>query len=68
MMKVDHYMDLQCVKCGCNRSTDFEKGLFQGKPGFLVRLARAEGWKTDRETSLPICPRCAKPEKKKENA
>lgn len=60
MMKVDHYLDLQCVQCGRNRSTDFELGLFQGLPSQLVKLSRREGWTMDPETSRPICPICSK--------
>lgn len=58
-MKLDRYYDVQCFQCGRTRSADFDKrGLWDGSPDSLRRIAKKEGWKAD-EAGNPICPACA---------
>lgn len=56
-MKADRYYDVTCCRCGRSRSTDFEKGMEQGRE-YLLKVAKREGWKEDKTSGRPVCPLC----------
>lgn len=58
-MKIDHYFDVCCCRCGSHRSTDFEKGLAESAR-YLRQVAVLEGWKEVKASHLPICPNCVR--------